>query len=332
MMANTRLVPLGYRRLVSDIAAVYHQSRRMAIRAYWQIGKRIVEVEQDGAVKSAYGTGLLRQLSADLSKQLGPGFSETNLKRFRQFYLQNRIRPPADELQWSYRTELLKITDKKRRLALERCIQKDGLNRDELRALIRRRNSPESNNNERRNPPAATLLKPPQDLRIATYQKVGDFGGDKDVLDCGFHVFRTVLKKDCHAVTITEKPSYSYEAIVERVIDGDTLIAVIDVGFGTRVREKLRLRGIDCPELNTPAGEQAKRFVIERLPEDSKILIKTYKTDLYGRFVADVFIPGRNDQTSIERATAVGRQDETDTGQHIFLNNLLLETGYAVNI
>jgi len=96
------------------------------------------------------------------------------------------------------------------------------------------------------------------------------------------------------------------------VIDGDTLWAVIDIGFGTQVREKLRLRGLDTPELGSPEGEKAKRFVIGLLPAGSKILLKTTRSDdKYGRYVADVYYTDKD-------------------GKEQYLNNLLLQEGLAV--
>ncbi|MFA7254548.1 MAG: thermonuclease family protein [Candidatus Omnitrophota bacterium] len=96
------------------------------------------------------------------------------------------------------------------------------------------------------------------------------------------------------------------------MIDGDTLWAVIDIGFGTQVREKLRLRGLDTPELGSPEGEKAKRFVIGLLPAGSKILLKTTRSDdKYGRYVADVYYTDKD-------------------GKEQYLNNLLLQEGLAV--
>ena len=53
---------------------------------YWQIGRRLVEVEQGGQARAGYGTQLLQRLSADLSAQFGRGFSERNLEQMRLFY------------------------------------------------------------------------------------------------------------------------------------------------------------------------------------------------------------------------------------------------------
>ena len=59
--------------------------------AYWEIGRRIVEFEQDGAARSEYGDRLLDRLSKDLSAKHGRGFSRTNISQMRNFYLRWEI-------------------------------------------------------------------------------------------------------------------------------------------------------------------------------------------------------------------------------------------------
>lgn len=57
------------------------------VYAYFEIGRMIVEEEQQGADRAAYGTQLLKELSAYLTEHYGKGFSVTNLKQMRQFYV-----------------------------------------------------------------------------------------------------------------------------------------------------------------------------------------------------------------------------------------------------
>lgn len=57
------------------------------IHAYWHIGREIVEEEQRGDQRAEYGRHLIEQISARLSSEFGRGFSETNIKYIRQFYL-----------------------------------------------------------------------------------------------------------------------------------------------------------------------------------------------------------------------------------------------------
>ena len=90
-----------YQALLRDIARLYTQTRVSIVRMYWEIGRRIVEVEQEGDARAAYGHGLVARLSADLTARCGVGFSERNLRRMRQVYLEQKIWPTSAKLGWS---------------------------------------------------------------------------------------------------------------------------------------------------------------------------------------------------------------------------------------
>ncbi|MGC2662051.1 MAG: DUF1016 N-terminal domain-containing protein, partial [Bryobacteraceae bacterium] len=89
------LVKGQYAELLSTVVHVIEEARSGAVRsinsfltaAYWLIGQRIVEHEQRGAERAEYGQGLLKQLSRDLTRRSGRGFSERNLEQMRLFYL-----------------------------------------------------------------------------------------------------------------------------------------------------------------------------------------------------------------------------------------------------
>ncbi|MEK6712822.1 MAG: thermonuclease family protein, partial [Nitrospirota bacterium] len=70
------------------------------------------------------------------------------------------------------------------------------------------------------------------------------------------------------------------------------------------VSQKLRLRGIDCPEIDTEEGQRAKRFVESRLKDCDFIVVKTCKdrTDKFDRYLADVFyLPGASDPALVAK-------------------------------
>ncbi len=83
------------KRLFADIRQIIEQARQKAysavnfamVEAYWNIGKRIVEEEQKGKARAEYGKYLVLNLSVMLTNEFGSGFSISNLKRMRQFYL-----------------------------------------------------------------------------------------------------------------------------------------------------------------------------------------------------------------------------------------------------
>ncbi|NWG26978.1 MAG: DUF1016 domain-containing protein, partial [Ignavibacteriaceae bacterium] len=91
-----------YNLLISDISSLLESARRTSVRAvnailtatYWEIGRRIVEYEQSGSEKAEYGKQLLQNLSKDLRKTFGRGFSVDNLESMRLFY----IAYPSDKI------------------------------------------------------------------------------------------------------------------------------------------------------------------------------------------------------------------------------------------
>ena len=85
------------------------------VQAYWQVGHLIVEGEQGGESRAEYGKGVLVELSVRLSAAFGKGFSSTNLKLFRQFYLAFPIshtlcdQSGLGRLSWSHFRQLLRV-------------------------------------------------------------------------------------------------------------------------------------------------------------------------------------------------------------------------------
>lgn len=89
--------------------------------AYWNIGKIIIEYEQQGNAKADYGKKLITQLSRELSKELGSGFSKSNLFNMRSLYLNYPIfQTVSGKLTWSHYCELLSVSDKDARAFYEK--------------------------------------------------------------------------------------------------------------------------------------------------------------------------------------------------------------------
>ncbi len=112
-----------------DIRLLIEQARKHVkvvvnstmIDLYWSIGKRIVEEEQGGESRAEYGKALLKQLSQQLLREFGDGYSVSNLGYFRQFYLEFPIHHALHgelertslhlrkELSWTHYKILLKV-------------------------------------------------------------------------------------------------------------------------------------------------------------------------------------------------------------------------------
>jgi endonuclease YncB( thermonuclease family) len=122
-------------------------------------------------------------------------------------------------------------------------------------------------------------------------------------------------------------PLFVYKAIIEKIVDGDTLDVKLDLGFNTWSTQRIRLRGINAAEIakpNSPVtkdanlAKRAKAYLVKKLSTVEFVVIKTYKTDIYGRFVADVFY----------HPTLENRHDVARKG--LFLNEELLKVGLAL--
>lgn len=110
-------------KLVGDVRTLLAQARQATARAvntamvttYWMIGRRIVEEEQNGKDKAAYGQQILQKLSAALESEFGNGFSYANLRNMRQFYQTY----PSEEicytlcskLDWSHNRLIMRVAD-----------------------------------------------------------------------------------------------------------------------------------------------------------------------------------------------------------------------------
>lgn len=88
---------------------VYKTANFVMVEAYWNIGKSIIE-EQGGNEKAEYGAGLIKELSKQMTQDFGKGFTVTNLKYMRQFYLMfPNSHALRDELSWTHYRLLIKV-------------------------------------------------------------------------------------------------------------------------------------------------------------------------------------------------------------------------------
>jgi micrococcal nuclease len=94
---------------------------------------------------------------------------------------------------------------------------------------------------------------------------------------------------------------HNYSAKVLRVVDGDTCDAMIDLGFDTWVKKRIRFYGVDTWESRTrnleekKKGLAAKEYVKDLLEnsDEGKFVLKSYGVGKYGRVLADLFVKGQ---------------------------------------
>lgn len=103
---------------------VYQTANFAMVEAYWNIGRSIVE-QQEGEDRSEYGSGLIKELSKQMTKDFGKGFTPTNLKYMRQFYLTfSNSHALRGELSWTHYRLLMKVENKNaRHFYLEEAIK-----------------------------------------------------------------------------------------------------------------------------------------------------------------------------------------------------------------
>lgn len=111
------------KKFVDDVKTIINNGRSLAyaavdstmISTYWKIGRRIVEEEQKGCDRAAYGTKLLERLSKELTYEFGTGFSKRYLAYFRKFYLTipdiSILQTRLQNLRWSHIIEILRVDD-----------------------------------------------------------------------------------------------------------------------------------------------------------------------------------------------------------------------------
>ena len=81
--------------LIQEVKTLLQQAREQTVRqvnqtmviTYYEIGRKIVEEEQKGNDRADYGKSIIKELSLELTQEFGKGFSETNLKQMRTFFL-----------------------------------------------------------------------------------------------------------------------------------------------------------------------------------------------------------------------------------------------------
>ncbi|MFA7255386.1 MAG: DUF1016 N-terminal domain-containing protein [Candidatus Omnitrophota bacterium] len=285
------------------------------VREAWEIGKLIDAHVLQHKERADYGKRILLKLSKDL------GMSDTELGYMLQFARAYPISRPAGKLSWSEYESLLAVNDAKKRQTLVDKAEKENWSRDRLRSEVRNVTQPG------RSAPVEVLTAKPGILHA--YRVVAGLEEGERVLDLGFSNYYKPVEK------ITFQPDdilevvwggeykklkdagedvlYTYKIEVLDIIDGDTIKAVIDLGFGFRTVQTLRLRGMDAPEIATADGKAAKEFLEKLLAPSSKVIIRTVKSDKYDRYLADVFLANEG-------------------GKEQYVNNQLLEEGHAVRV
>ena len=305
---------------------------RQKVVMAWQIGKTLDEHLAEN-IQQDYDKHLVLQIESDL------GIAKSVLYKMRSFYkAYPKLPKDDDKLNWSHYRVLSGVKKEEDRKELENLSRENGWSGDALQTEVAKSKISQIRATSAKREPSGKKLQAKRG-QIFSYPLIKQGVAQKLYIDCGFNIFREVeetlpkaLKSGDQVVqSFVEGGEYSfkklpdsnkkmniYKAELERVIDGDTLHVILDLGFKLTHREILRLRGINAPELSSAAGKKSAKALEKILKDVPFLIVKTTATDVYGRYVCDIFLGEKNRNP----------QEIADSG--IYLNQLLLDQGVAV--
>jgi endonuclease YncB( thermonuclease family) len=313
------------REMKRGIVEVRRAVERQKIMAYWAVGASIHHYVHDhvasGGIVRFYG-----RLSKDLN------INSRTLQHCEQFFRYFPDPKPQGGLTWSHYRYLLSVENTVERQRWIKRIKSQDLSANQVRFALSERDIKDHA------PASGQKLKEPARGAVYAYRLIpaGKEAGEKYpwYVDCGFknlleappsraklhnkYIYTSVKTGEGYSLRVTDVKAerlFTFEARLLRVIDGDTLHVIVDQGFGLRIRERLRLNGINAPEMSTVAGQKAKRWMESRLAGVPFLVVKTYRTDKYDRYIADVFYDGKlTDPQAIADHGAYLNQELIDAG------------------
>lgn len=278
-------------------AAVYKER----VRTYWEVGDRLAGYLD--TVDAEYGTRTVSRLAEDVNLSRRILYDALKFRR-----LAPKV-PAQAQLTWSHYRRLISVQDASLQQRLLKSARDAGWSLDELNRQIQDAQGRAPSTGEQAG--AAELRAKRGELFVyRTIEKHGEVA-----LDLGFRDWRPARDATLSVGDLVRsvpdgrrttgyrlEPSglrrriYAFPARLERIIDGDTIWASIDLGFDTWADRKLRLRGIDAPEPDSAAGVRARDWLAQTLEEAGDFVVTTTKVDLYDRYLADLFVmPGEGD-------------------------------------
>ncbi len=289
-----------------------------------------------------YGEGVVARLAGKL------GIDTRLLYRCLRFVREYPIVAGRPQLTWSHYRLLIDVSDPKQREVLETATHQNNWTGPELERHVRAWNAIDVAPSPAKDADGRSPVHKPLVPKRGTpgVYRVAKVDGAL-VVDLGFSSYFDLNEEQAKTVTegdlvrlssagqvtpatgATKADLFTYHVEVGRVVDGDTLWIKIYLRPRQWIRQKLRLRGLDCPELGTPAGKAAKRFVDGLVAKTRSIVIHTTKPDKYDRYLADVFLALSAEMPELAAAGPGATSATPGEDGLVFLNNLLLENGHA---
>jgi micrococcal nuclease len=340
----------AYAALIDDLSASLSEGlvraqkalEQYRLKTYLYIGKRITTYVESHTPVLALNQTLYERISTSVNEKTGLSLSTDTLRRIIQLTKSSRVFPEDPPLAFSHYLALERVHDPRLRARIERRAIAEDLTLPELKNII---SLATDTRRKRKTAPKNGLLPLERGTPFTyrTFRSV-DFSGQETYrIDCGFRIdvplIGTVRNArlaarihEARAIRVSKNGSsysahkchgglaqmYTYPARVLKVVDGDTLDVHIDVGFHIATAQRLRLRKIDAPELASATGKRAKTFIEQTLKDCPLIILRTHKTEIYGRWLADLFfLPGCSDPYRI-------------APEGTYLNQMLLDHGFAL--
>lgn len=310
------ITPQNYQKLLAKIQQkiataqenIVRNVNRQKVVMSWEIGREI-DSHLEGKDKPTHGSELFKKLNYDTKIEL------TTLYQMHNFYRTYPQLPSEDkQLNWSHYRNLIAIKNDETRAQLEDLVIEKNLGSDRLKKEI-------STVKKKKITPKPATIPQLKCTRGQLFTYTLNKNGEADL---GFNVFLesalcSVLsaEKGVRKMQQATQNSFTYVANLERVVDGDTLHVKLDLGFGIKHHEILRLAKINAAESTTSEGKKATAALKKILKDVEFLVVKTNKTDIYGRYVADVFFDESGKEKDLQKIAAEGS----------YLNQLLLNQG-----
>lgn len=302
---------------------------RKKVEMAWNIGRAVQKhlEENNQSEKTGYGKNLFERLEKDVN------ISQSALYKMRNFYKSYPKLPRDDDkLNWSHYRVLARVKDEDRRKYLEDLVREENLDAEKLRKKLRKIRKSQISENKKSEVKKLKVTR--GKLFCYKLAEVGEL--DVACVDCGFGIFHQLekkLPKDAKIIETTKSGEEflakksdakstnlnAYKAYLRKVVDGDTIHVILDLGFKIFHEEILRLRQIDAPEIATNAGKKSARELQKILKNLPFLIVKTHNKDIYGRYLADVFLPDLAGKFSVEQTVENGE----------YLSQILLDKNLA---
>ncbi len=337
-MKAAQIILKNYDKLLSEVKSYVEEAAesiskiatRKKIEMAWKVGRSVQNhlKENNQLEKSSYGKHLFERLENEV------GISQSVLYKMSNFYKSYPKLPADDEkLNWSHYRVLAGVKDENRRKYLEDLTRSENLDAEELGKKLKKSKSPETPKNKRKKLNSKLNFRRGK-LFCYNLTRVEELGFS--CIDCGFGILHELEENVSAQAKIVEtikngekylvKKSKvraiklnAYKAYLRRVVDGDTIHVVLDLGFKIFHEEILRLRQIDAPEIGSEAGKKSARALKKILQDLPFLIVKTHATDIYGRYLADVFLPDKDGKFSVEETVEKGD----------YLSQILLDRKFA---